>query len=182
MNDILKTIQARRTCRSFQAKPLRKEELNTLIDAGLKAPSGGNFQSTHFTIVNNRDILAQINRAVSAYYATLEDEFLRGLSKRENWDFFYGAPNVVLMSYGKGISPVDDMAVASQNMMLAAESLGLASCWISFNGALETPENAARFGELLKGHIPHHAMAFGYREGNAPGPTPVKDGRVNTVA
>lgn len=118
-------------------------------------------------------------------YAASDHPFAAQLVKEGSRDFFYGAPTVVALSGdSRALTPQDDMAVASQNMMLAAEALGIGSCWISFAGSLSTPEYLTRFRQLLElpeHHVPHHAMIFGYRTGVLREPLKIKEGRVNRV-
>ncbi|MDR1179164.1 MAG: nitroreductase family protein [Spirochaetales bacterium] len=185
MNDVIQAIQTRRSCRSFMPEAVKEEQLVEIVDAGLRAPSGFNSQSCHFTILQNKEIVEKISRAVQKTFAQSAIPTLAQIAQEENFDVFYGAPSIVVVSANnKAITPQDDMAVASQNMMLAAESIGVASCWVSFGGALSEPENVERFADLLglpENHIAHHAIVFGYREGDVLETKKVKEGRVNTV-
>lgn len=185
MNEITATIKARRSYRKFKPEPVKEDELQEIINAGLNAPSGGNFQSCHFTVLYDRNIINQINREIYKTYSSSDNPFLINISQKEDTDYFYGAPTVVVLSANSNaLTPQDDMAVASQNIMLAAESIDVAACWISFGGALSSPENNARFSKLLElpeNHIPHHAMALGYRDGEKIAPLQIKKGRVNII-
>lgn len=185
MNDVLKAIDERRSCRKFKTENIKEEDLNKIINAGLKAPSGANSQSCHFTVLQNKDIIKQINNQALKGYESSDVPFLRSLAKKENYDLFYNSPTVVVVSANNSaITPKEDMAVASQNMMLAAHSLGIASCWVSFSSAFTTKENKDKFSRMLElpeNHDPHHAIVFGYREGNDPETIKIKDGRVNYV-
>lgn len=185
MNEVLRAIETRRSCRRFKPAPVKEEELDLILAAGLRAPSGGNAQSCHLTVLCDRELLGRINGEMLRTFASSGDPFLISVAKREDKDLFYGAPTAVVVSGNRdAITPQDDMAVASQNMMLAAESIGVASCWIGFGGAISAPENIDTFSRLLAlppRHIPHHAVVFGYRDGEARGPVKIKDGRVNQV-
>lgn len=185
MNAVLKIIQSRRSCRNFKPERVNEKDLEQIIEAGLSAPSGGNFQSCHFTVLYNKDIIDKINFEILKVYEESDHPFLMSLLKGKNRDFFYGAPTVVILSTNtQAITPQSDAAVASQNIMLAAESLGVASCWISLGGALSNPENLKNFGKLLhlpEEHTPFNAVALGYRAEEARGSIKIKEGRVNTV-
>ena len=61
-----------------------------------------------------------------------------------------------------------DCAIAAQNLVLAAESLGLSSCWIGLTHWYFQSEGARRDLEIPEGYEPHFAIALGYREGPAP--------------
>lgn len=185
MSELTKIITERRSCRHFKPEKINDDELNDILNAGLRAPSGGNFQSCHFTVLENKEIVKQINVEVLKHFATLDVPYLQGLSKKENYDIFYNAPTVVVLSANStAITPGEDTAVASQNMMLMAQSLGIGSCWISFGTALMSPENHEKFSKLLElpeSHYAHHAMIFGYRDGKLPEPLKIKEGRVNYI-
>ena len=185
MNIVLETIKTRRSCRKYKSEPISEEKMIRIIDAGLQAPSGGSFQSCHFTVLQNKSIIEQINHEIYMTFSSSNNPFLIQVSKRENKDFFYGAPMIVIVSGDSAaITPQDDMAVASQNMMLAAESIGISSCWIGFGGALSFTGNFEKYSKLLElpeNHVPHHAVVFGYREGNDPNPINIKENRVNII-
>lgn len=185
MNELMKIITERRSCRRFKPEKIKDDELNEILNAGMRAPSGGNFQSTHFTVLQNKEILKQINVEVLKIFAKSDVPYLQGLSKKENYDVFYNAPTVVVLSADStAITPEEDAAVASQNMMLAAHSIGVGSCWVSFGVALAIPENREKFSKMLglpENHYARHSIILGYREGNMPGPMKIKEGRVNYI-
>lgn len=81
------------------------------------------------------------------------------------WIFFTVAPTIVIVSYENAdLTPIEDVSAASQNMLLAAESLNIASCW---NGIVRMffsqmdNDQREEFG-IPENYVPHIVLAFGY--------------------
>ena len=60
MENMLTFIKSRRSTRRFKAEDVSEEQLTQILEAGRYAPSGGNCQSTHFIVVKNKEILAEL--------------------------------------------------------------------------------------------------------------------------
>lgn len=120
MNEILKAMHDRRSTRKFKPDAVPRELIEQVVDAGIWAPSGMNRQSTIVVAVTNkelRDRLSEANRAIGGW--------------PEGFDPFYGAPVVLIVLARKDVpTHVYDGALAMGNMLLAAHTLGLGSCWI----------------------------------------------------
>ncbi len=171
MNEIIKAMLERRSCRKFKAEMPKKEDLQQIIEAGLFAANGKGGQSAIILAITNKEIrdkLADVNRKIGGW--------------PEGFDPFYGAPAVFVVLADKNwITHVYDGSLVIGNMLLAAHSLGLGSIWI--HRAKEEFE-MAEWKELLKslgaegewegiGHC-----AVGYVEGELPEAAKRKDGRV----
>lgn len=138
MNEVLKTIINRRSTRKFL--PEIPENLNEVIEAGRYAPSGGNSQSCHFIVIKNAEVLNELKELVKAEFAKMEStegmyksiqNSIR-LSKKGTYDFTYNAPVLIIVANKKGYgNAMADSSCALMNMMLAADSVGLGSCWIN---------------------------------------------------
>lgn len=168
MQEILDLIKNRRTTRVYKEEMITEEELEKIIEAGMWAPSGHNRQPWHFTIIENKDIMKKLNNDTKEASKNTDDALYYGWANSESYDTFYNAPVLVLLSYrDDGFSPIDDLGAATQNMSLAAECLGVGSCWIGFiNPLFEGDlEKQKEYKELL--NIPddftiHHGIIFGY--------------------
>ena len=118
--DALQAITERRSCRSFTDRPVEKEKLQTIIHAGLCAASGRNTQSPLILAITDqttRDALSELNRSIGGW--------------QEGFDPFYGAPAVLLVIADKSVPTyLYDGSLVMGNLMLAAHSQGIASCWI----------------------------------------------------
>ena len=124
--------------------------IEQVIDAGRHAPSGSNSQGTHFVVIANRDLLDDIARIARTEFAKMEvepDTYVSlkhsiVASRRGTYVFHYGAPLLIVVANRKGYgNAMADCACALENMMVAANALDLASCWINQLHWLD--ENAA---------------------------------------
>ena len=120
MNEIIKAMMERRSARSYKNEMLPKEVINDIIKAGLYAASGRNFQSAIIVAVTDksmRDRLSEMNRKIGGW--------------TEGFDPFYGAPVVLVVLADKSKPTyLYDGSLVMGNLMLAAHSMGIGSCWI----------------------------------------------------
>ena len=117
-NELIDLIKTRRSVRSYKADPVPQELLDTVLEAGTYAPTGGGHQSPVIVAVTSpetRERLRALNAAVMG----------------KETDPYYGAPAimVVLADGGRGTF-VEDGSCVLENLMLAAHAVGLSSCWI----------------------------------------------------
>ena len=171
MNDIIKSMEERRSIRKCKAEMPAKEDLQQIIEAGLYAASGMGKQSAMVIAVTKKELRDQIsedNRKIGGW--------------QEGFDPFYGAPVILIVLGNKEVpTHVYDGSLMMGNLMLAAHSLGLGSIWI--HRAKEEFEQE-RYKKLLRdlgvegewegiGHC-----AIGYVDGDLPNAADRKDGRV----
>lgn len=118
MNETLKTLIERRSCRSYKSDPIPTEVLDQILEAGSYAATGMGKQSPIMIAVTDkktRDQLSKMNAAVM------------GASN----DPFYGAPVVIVVLANRAVPTyLYDGSLVIGNLMNAAHSLGIASCWI----------------------------------------------------
>jgi len=167
MNSVIETIKKRRTTRTFKSEQLKDEELEMIIDAGVWAPSGHNMQPWHFTVLQNREIMDELNRDSKKAALNFHMEDLKKMAENEKFHVFYNAPTVIIVSYNKSaLTPIQDISAATQNMLLAAESLGIGGCWNGFVSlAFSNEEAAEKYSKKLnipEGYAVNHAVALGY--------------------
>jgi len=129
--DVFEAIKSRRSVRAFTNESISEEEVMKLIDAARWAPSAGNIQPWIFVVVRD----SEIKRGLSA--AALDQTFIEE------------APVVIVVcanqlrsargygSRGVNLYCLQDTAAATQNMLLAAYALRLATCWV---GAFQEEE------------------------------------------
>ena len=160
MNKILENILARRSCRAFDPeKKVPEELLNDILTAALNAPTGRNRQQTIFVAVTDPEKLKWLS-AINCRIGGWPQDF----------DPFYKAPAVVIVLGPKSVSTtVYDGALAMGNMMLAATSLGLGSCWIHrAKETFELPEGKDFLKSLgIEGDyegIGHCALGYALKE------------------
>ncbi len=120
MNETLKVLESRRSCRKFVAgKMPSEEELKAVVRAGTFAPSGRGMQAAKILVVTNKDLRDRLSE---------ENAKIMG---REGFDPFYGAPAVLVVVADKSAAThVYDGSLVAGNLLNAAESLGLGGIWI----------------------------------------------------
>ncbi|MGO8693084.1 MAG: nitroreductase family protein [Rectinemataceae bacterium] len=172
MNQVIEIIKSRRSLRSFKSDPVPKDLVQTILDAAIWAPSGMNAQAWRFTALVRRTLIDRLNALIRESLRSSSIERLRQQAARPDADFFYGAP-VVIIASGESDSPTvaPDCAAGLENMLLAATSLGLGSCWVHAPTRLAaSPETAALRAELgiPASHGIFGSMAVGYAAGALP--------------
>ena len=125
-------LLTRRSVRKYSDRPVEEEKLDKVLTAGLYAPTGMNNQAPVMVAVRDketRDRLSRMNAAVMG----------------ASGDPFYGAPCViVVLSDPERMTWVEDGSLVLGNLMNAAHSLGLGSCWIHrAKECFDTPEGKA---------------------------------------
>lgn len=173
MNEVLSVIRSRRSVRRYRPDPIPEETLNRIIEAGLWAPSACNEQSWHFTVVTNRELIDRMSAVSKEAMLRLPNEMFVRMAENPDFHVFYHAPVVVVVSGRRdAVSPLVDCSAAIENMILAAASLGIGSCWIGLvRGFLAVPQEVAKLG-IPEGYEPYYAVCLGYSEGPVPADGP----------
>ena len=181
MNSVIEAINKRRSVRAYEPKPIPRDVINTIIEAGNQAPSTGRmvkgnvlqFQPWRFVVVENpefkqklvqtalpiwrkfiksmKEMDPELYEKVMAFYEALP----------EPKDLVYYSAPVILFVIGP-ISNAVSCALACENIMLAACSFGLGSCYTGFGSmvkgdadvvqALELAEDERIYGPILLGY------------------------------
>ena len=185
MNQTIKTIKERRSIRKFKPEQLEDQVLSEIIEAGLYAPSGHNMQTWHFTVIQRKEIIHEMNIASKESAKNFPDEIIQKMANNDKLDIFYGAPTVVIVSGKKdGMTTQADCGAATQNMLLAAESLGIGSCWNGFIGFLFAGEKGQEYISKLnipEGYVPLHAVSLGHKDSNPVNAPARKDNTVHYI-
>ena len=118
MNETINTLLTRRSVRRYKPDQVSDELLDTVLNAGLYAASGMNSQNTVLVAVRDSKTREQLSKMNAAVMGSSNDPF-------------YGAPCVVvvLANTTRG-TWVEDGSLVIGNLMAAAHSVGLGSCWI----------------------------------------------------
>jgi nitroreductase len=138
-NEILKCIHERRSTRRFTDQQISPEQLDALLDAAIWAPSGGNSQSWLFTAIQKKDVLLHLNELVCEGFQhwVPDDDYpgklaIKEHSQKEGYNFYREAPTLIIASNQPNYeNAMADCALALENIFLAAQSLGLGSCYIN---------------------------------------------------
>ncbi|GAB6155072.1 nitroreductase [Desulfosporosinus burensis] len=148
-NEIEKAILTRRSVRLYQDKQVPEELIKRILEAGRFAPSAGNFQPWKFIVVRDPKLLTLLEEATIGGCQKIVEMFgdskppqpihpLPASATREianrNFGVLHGAPTAILIFKDvRGFhSPDLDCGIAGQNMVIAASSLGLGTCWVNF--------------------------------------------------
>lgn len=174
MDEVLKVLKNRRSCRNFKKDMITEEELNRVVEAGEYAPTGMGGQSPIIIAVTNkelRDKIAEENRKIGGW--------------NEGFDPFYGAPVILIVLADKNIPTYKyDGSLVMGNLMNEAESLGLGS--IRIHRAKE--EFESEFGKKILEELGIHGdyegighCAIGYKNAPNKKPAPRKENYVYYV-
>lgn len=117
-NEVLKAIVERRSCRKFKSEQIKQEELDAILKAGTYAPTGRGNQSPKIVVVQNPEIIAKLSKWNADILGVKSDPF-------------YGAPTVlIVLAKADAPTALQDGSAVLTTLMIAAQSVGVASCWI----------------------------------------------------
>ena len=139
-NKTIETIMSRRSTRKYKPEQVEESLLNVVIEAGRAAPSGGNTQLTHIIVIQNAEVMQELIRISKEEFAKMipSDDMYPGLintiERAKDVDFhfnyLYSAPTLIVCAHEKGhVNAMADSVCVLQSMMIAAEALGLGSCY-----------------------------------------------------
>jgi nitroreductase len=169
MNEVLQAMETRRSVRKYKSDPIPQEVLEQIVRAGTYAANGMGRQSAVIVAVTNRELRDRLSRMNAAVMGA-------------NSDPFYGAPAVLVVLAEKDcVTNVYDGSLVMGNLMLAAHTLGVGSCWIHrAKEEFESDEGKTILKELgIEGdYIGVGHCILGYPAEALPAPAPRKENRV----
>ena len=163
MNESLKTLIERRSCRSYKPDPIPAKILDQILEAGTYAATGMGKQSPIMIAVTDKETRDRLSRMNAAVMGASNDPF-------------YGAPVVIIVLANRAVPTyLYDGSLVMGNLMNAAHALGIASCWIHrAKEEFESAEGKAMLKELgIEGDyegIGHCILGYAAQESNAPAP------------
>ena len=148
MNSVISAIEKRRSVRAFETEQIETDELKQILEAGTYAASGRGLQSGRIVVVQDPETIALLSRLNAAVLGA-------------DTDPFYGAPTVLIVLADKNVNTfVEDGSLIMGNLMLAAYSLGIGSCWIHRAREVFETEEGRRL--LEKWGIPENYQGVGH--------------------
>lgn len=145
--ELIKAIFARRSIRKYTAEPVGENDIRTMLEAAMAAPSSSNRKPWHFVIVTDRQILDNLARV------------------HPHGKMLFEAPLCIAICGDKTISPgawVQDCSASTENLLLAAVALGLGAVWLGVHPRkgrigpirkmLKIPENIVPLNLVSIGH------------------------------
>ncbi|HYC21007.1 MAG TPA: nitroreductase [Candidatus Bathyarchaeia archaeon] len=187
MNDVFENIYSRRSVRNYKSTDVPDDIIRELIKAGTYAPTAMNRQPWRFVVIKNKEMIARLSERAKKLWLDgldkVDESFdpqvkrLANVMQRPEFNVFYGAPVLILIFAGasshqgtfaevENMFITDDCAAAAENMMLAARSLGIGSCWIGFGMPLDSDQEIRQELNVPDGYRLMAPLIFGY---------PVKD-------
>ena len=158
-NQVIETIMARRSVRKYKDQPVEREKLQQIVTCGINAPSGMNLQPWEVRVVDNADYINGITELFKAANPKqAEDPNFKNM--------FRNAPAVIFIASPADGSGQLDCGLLGENIILAAQSLGLGTCCLGGPvGFMKNNADAAPYVERLK--MPEdyqllYAIAVGY--------------------
>ena len=167
-------LKSRRSIRVYRKKSVSKDIITKLIEIARYAPTAKNSQDVEWLVIDNRDELNKIKKAVADWlrWFVMNHPELAGpmdmqrlLARQESGkdELLHDAP-VLIIAHGQKNDPFasDDCTIALTYLQLAAMSMGLGTCWVGFiKGASEFPAVKEAIS-LPEGHANYGSMLLGY--------------------
>ena len=178
----MKCIKSRRSIRNYREEALSKEIIEKIIEAGRYAPSAENRQPWRFIVITSREATKKLSdetkkqiewilkkrRKLRKRYPELDDKqtilFLQAVARASKDVIFHDAPVVIFIITENKAFYDESCACAAENMMLAAWSMGIGSCWIGFAKFLEMSNDAMKMLDIPAEHHIAACLVFGYPE------------------
>ncbi len=168
MNETVKNLITRKSCKSYKPEHISIGEIEEIIEAGLNAPTGRNLQTPIFVAVTDDETVSALSRMNAAVIGMQSDPF-------------YGAKDVIIVLARKdGNNFVYDGSLAMGNLLNAAWSMGVGACWIHRAKEIFYTEEGKQL--LLKWGIADDVEGIGFcilgREDKEKTKTEIKPNRV----
>ena len=166
-NPVIEAIRARRSIRFYEDRQVPDEMIKELVELGQLAPNGMGLQSWHFTVVKNRALLTEISESQKEIMLASGIPDAVEKASAPDFDSFRHAPMAIILS-GETASRFHtaDCANAVTTMALAAQSMGLATCYLAgFTKGFQGPKGKELTDRLNlpDGFIPEFALAVGFK-------------------
>lgn len=169
MNETMHTLLERRSVRKYKPDPVPEETVKEILKAGLYAPSGLGMQSATMVVVKDPETVKRLSVLNAKVMGVTSDPF-------------YGAPEVIVVFADSGRGTyVEDGSLVMGNLMNAAYSMGVDSCWIHRAKEVFEMEEGKALKEkwgIPESYVGIGHCILGYHEGEYPGAKDRKEGRI----
>ncbi len=179
MNPVIEAINNRRSIRSYETKPIPKDIINTIIEAGNRAPftSITRSQPWRFVVIEDPEFKQKLLQTTLPFWKkctegmkeTYPEIYKMGMSLYEAMDdpkdvVYYNAP-VIIFVIGPANNAVS-CALACENIMIAAQSFGLGSCYVGFGSMVKGNADVVQALELTDDEQIYGPIVLGYPKVN----------------
>ena len=159
VNPVLSNMMARRSIRKYLDKPVEHEKLEVIVRAGINAPSGMNRQPWIIRVVEDQKLIADVTEV---YKRNNPEQVKRD---KDFKNMFRNAPNLICVC-----TPAEggalDAGLLGENMMLAAQSMGLGTCCLGGPVRFLNSNAEAKFFldrlDIPEGYKLNYILAIGY--------------------
>lgn len=151
-----KLISERFSVRQFKNEPLKKEDIDIILKAGHKAPTGCNYQPQRILVLNTDSSIEKLRGCTKCHF-NAPCAMLVCYNTDESWT----------RPYDKALSAPVDAVIVSTHMMLAAHDIGVGCCWVMYfdpsmmRKAFHIPENIVPAALLVMGYPSPQAKPLG---------------------
>ncbi len=170
MNQTIETILDRRSVRAYESTQISREELDKILECGNSGPVGANNRA-RYLVVQDSSLKSKLVEKAAPYYKKWFEALPEMVKERRKLldkmpdPYYYGAPTIVFV-IGKGGLCDYNCTIACQNIMLAARSLGIGSCWDTVGQlVIQDPSVKSELG-LQEGENVYGPILLGYPRGN----------------
>ncbi|MDL2294379.1 nitroreductase [Ruminococcaceae bacterium OttesenSCG-928-D13] len=152
MNQTLEHIKNRFSCRSFTGEMPAEEKIQAIAEAAIQSPSAMNRQRWQVIVARDPALIAEIEAEGMRVIAAMPDKSTYERIQSRGGKLFYNAPCVIFVP----IEPTEltgaalDCGIVCQNIALAAQAVGLASCICGLAGLAFAEDKAGQFKEKLR--------------------------------
>lgn len=158
-NVVVETIMARRSIRNYQAQPVEREKMQVIVECGVNAPNAMNKQPWEVRVVDNPEFINGVTELFKKENPKMaEDPSFKNM--------FRNAPTVVFVGRDTSSpSAAFDCGLLSENMMIAAQSMGIGSCCLGSPARFMLSPVAADYLKQLafsEGYELLYCIGFGY--------------------
>ncbi|MFP4084978.1 MAG: nitroreductase family protein [Desulfonatronovibrio sp.] len=164
--DVMDALFTRRSIRKYKDKPVADEQVKTILEAAMMAPSAGNAQPWQFVVCRDKETMAGI-KEINPYAAMAEQAWLGilvcGDLSLEKFAGFW----------------VQDCSAAAQNILLAARGLGLGSVWTGIHPIKEREDGFKKLFDLPQQVIPLAYIVIGHPDQDLKTPSRFKPERIH---
>lgn len=171
MDAVLEAIKKRRSVRAYESRPVSKEIVEVIIEAGNQAPSAMNSQPWRFVVVEDKEGRKKLLKAalpnaknILEHVKDTDPERYVSIMKRYSEledPIYYSAP-AILFVIGSGRYADHSCPLACENIMLAAHALGLGSCWVGFGSMVTGDPDIIKLLELKNDEKIFGPIVIGY--------------------
>ncbi len=177
-NDVIKTIMQRRSVRKYLDKPVEHEKLAVVAKCGINAPNGMNSQKWQVRVVENQEWIS----GVTEVFKKANPDMVKRDADFKN--MFRNAPNIIVIATPKKGGGDVDAGLMGENMILAAQSLGLGTCCLGgpvrFLAASEEAKPYIEKLDIPDDYKINYIIAIGYPD-ETPQVKPRDEGKIKYI-